>query len=92
MDEELVSRCDMIVMLCGWRQSVGSGREHARAERDGKLILLQGETAPHVYRISTSHGMSFRITIGKGKFFTYPKGTELSWIELPERIKRGSEE
>ena len=90
-DEELVSRCDIIVMLPGWRQSVGSRREHARAESDGKIILLKKETAPHVYRISVSHNLTFDITISKGKFFTFPKGNELSWRELPERIKRGAE-
>lgn len=42
MDLELLSRCDIIFMLRGWRQSRGSKREYAKAKELGLEVLYEG--------------------------------------------------
>lgn len=40
-DLELVSRCDVIVMLPNWRKSAGAAREHELAQELGKEIVYE---------------------------------------------------
>lgn len=40
-DLEFVRRADVIVMLPGWRRSVGAAREHELAEQLGKKIVYE---------------------------------------------------
>lgn len=40
-DMEILSRCDMVYMLKGWRQSRGSKREYQKAKELGKEILFE---------------------------------------------------
>ena len=42
-DMELLSRCDIIYLLKGWRQSRGSKREHARAKELNLDIMFEEE-------------------------------------------------
>jgi len=37
-DLEILRRCDVVVMLPGWKESRGAVAEHAEARRTGKLI------------------------------------------------------
>ena len=87
-DEELVSRSDIIVMLPGWRVSTGSKVEHARARKEDKVILLKGDEARHLYRVSSQGRHGYDVTIAKGKIFSYPLCEEILWKELLERTKR----
>jgi len=83
-DEELVSRCDIIVMLYNWTTSAGSVRERKRALREDKVIMAKRGGLLNVYRVYSRHSLD--MTIGKGKFFLYPSGETLSWEGLLERI------
>ena len=40
-DLEILSRCDAIFLLKGWRQSRGSKREYARAKELGLEIIFE---------------------------------------------------
>ena len=43
MDLEILSRCDGILMLKGWKQSRGSKREYAKAKELGLELMFEGD-------------------------------------------------
>ena len=40
-DIEILSRCDIVVMMCGWEKSKGASLEHKRAIELGKGIIYE---------------------------------------------------
>jgi hypothetical protein len=42
---ELLRRCDVVVMIPGWRRSEGALAEHAEAVRLSKHVIFEGEGA-----------------------------------------------
>lgn len=82
VDEELVSRSDIIVMMPCWEASEGSNRERAQAVKKGKVILTKRPELTHVYRVSSPQHVNRSVRIAKGKFFEYPLGAEIPWRKL----------
>lgn len=87
-NEELVNRCDIIVMLPRWEHSEGAGREHARALEKRKVVLVKNPRLLHTYRISYIGDTVYQVNIEKGEFTVYPEGNRLDWTWLLERTKR----